>query len=85
MVKVIVGVEGMMCAMCENHMNDAVKNTFKVKKVVSSHTEKKTVFVTSDSVSEEQMGKVVSEVGYKMTSFKTEPYEKKGLFSFGKK
>ena len=36
MVKTIVGIDGMMCGMCESHMNDAIRNNFKVKKVNSS-------------------------------------------------
>ena len=30
MVKTKVAVEGMMCGMCEAHVNDAVRNSFKV-------------------------------------------------------
>lgn len=35
MVKTIVGIEGMACGMCEAHVNEAVRNAFQVKKVVS--------------------------------------------------
>ncbi len=38
MIKLTVGVEDMACGMCESHVNDAVRNTFSVKKVTSSHT-----------------------------------------------
>lgn len=36
MKKTTVGVEGMMCEMCESHVNDAVRAAFDVKKVKSS-------------------------------------------------
>lgn len=85
MVKITLGIDGMMCGMCEAHMNDAVKNSFKVKKVESSHEKKCTVIVASENIDEQKLGEVVASVGYKMTSYKSEPYEKKGLFSFGKK
>ena len=85
MVKITMGIDGMMCGMCEAHMNDAVKNSFKVKKVESSHEKKCTVIVASENIDEQKLGEVVASVGYKMTSYKSEPYEKKGLFSFGKK
>ena len=85
MVKITLGVDGMMCGMCEAHMNEAVKNSFKVKRVESSHEKKRTVIIASENIDEQKLRDVVSGVGYKMTSYKSEPYEKKGLFSFGKK
>ncbi|MBQ8818246.1 MAG: cation transporter [Clostridia bacterium] len=84
MVKTTIGVEGMMCAKCEAHMTNAIQENFKVKKVVCSHTDKKAVVVSKDAIDEQKMNETVTGVGYKMTSFKSEPYEKKGLFSFGK-
>ena len=36
MIKLIVGIEGMACGMCEAHINEAVRNAFQVKKVTSS-------------------------------------------------
>lgn len=43
MIETIVRVDGMMCGMCESHINDAVRNHFQVKKVSSSHTKGRTV------------------------------------------
>ena len=48
MYKTTVNVEGMMCGMCESHVNDAIRNAFKVKKVKSDHGKKLTV-IESDS------------------------------------
>ena len=36
MEQIIAKIDGMMCGMCESHMNDMVRNNFKVKKVTSS-------------------------------------------------
>ena len=36
--KITLEIGGMMCGMCENHVNDAIRNEFTVKKVISSHT-----------------------------------------------
>ena len=70
MFKTTMKVEGMMCGMCEAHVNDAIRKEFpKVKKVTSSHGKGETV---------------VEATGYQVLSVSTEPYEKKGLFSFGK-
>ncbi len=30
MVKITVGIEGMACGMCEAHINEAVRNAFRV-------------------------------------------------------
>ncbi len=45
MVKVFLNVDGMMCGMCEAHVNDIVRKTIKVKKVKSSHRKKETIIV----------------------------------------
>ena len=36
MWKYTIEVTGMMCSMCESHVNDAVRKAFPVKKVTSS-------------------------------------------------
>lgn len=36
MYQTTVGVDRMMCGMCEAHVNDAVRKAFPVKKVTSS-------------------------------------------------
>ena len=33
-----VKIDGMMCGMCESHINDAIRNAFSVKKVSASHS-----------------------------------------------
>lgn len=35
MIKITVGIEGMACGMCEAHINEAVRNVFQIKKVIS--------------------------------------------------
>ena len=49
MLKYILKIDGMMCGMCEAHINDAVRKNFPVKKVSSSHTKGETVML-SESV-----------------------------------
>ena len=45
MMKIMVKVEGMMCGMCESHVNDAVRRAFPVAKVTSSHKRGETVIL----------------------------------------
>ncbi len=85
MKKYIADIDGMMCGMCEAHMNDAVRKAFDVKKVTSSHSKNKTEIITNQTITEEKLKKVVDETGYKLISLSEEPYEEKGLFSFLKK
>ena len=42
MIKTTIGVEGMMCRNCENHVNEAIQQDFDIKRVTSSHEENKT-------------------------------------------
>ncbi|HCR74030.1 MAG TPA: ATPase P, partial [Ruminococcus sp.] len=76
--------DGMMCGMCESHMNDAVRNAFKVKKVTSSHSKGETVIISDEAIDENKISEVIDKTGYKLISVSSEPYEKKGLFSFGR-
>lgn len=85
MVKMVLDIEGMSCGMCESHVNDAVRNAFKVKKVSSSHTDRKTEIICEEALDEEKLTKVIDETGYKLLGIHTEPYEKKGLSSLFKK
>ena len=84
MMKITVKIDGMMCGMCESHINDAVRRAFPVKKVSSSHSKGETVIVTEINIEETALRSVVDATGYKVTSVTKEPYEKKGLFHFGK-
>ena len=82
MLKITLGVDGMMCGMCESHVNDAVRKAFPVKKVTSSHGKGQTVILTEKDLDEQAVRDAVNATGYTVTSFSKEPYEKKGLFSF---
>lgn len=81
MVRITVGIEGMACGMCEAHISEAVRSSFKVKKETSSHTKKQTVILAEQDIPEQELKSVVVKAGYDVVSVKSEPYEKKGLFS----
>lgn len=85
MVEITVKIDGMMCSMCESHMNAAIRRAFAVKSVKSSHSEGKTVIVSESSIGKDRLERVVSELGYKILGVNEKPYVKKVLFSiFGK-
>ncbi|WP_278675076.1 heavy-metal-associated domain-containing protein [Acidaminococcus fermentans] len=80
MVKMIVGVEGMACGMCESHINDAIRNAFPVDSVSSSRSKKETDIIAKEPIGEDRVRKVIEQTGYQVTSYKVEPYEKKKGF-----
>lgn len=80
MIRTTVGVDGMMCGMCEAHVNDAVRKQFPVKKITSSHTKKQTVILSDEPLDEQALRDTIGQTGYQVTSIVSEPYEKKGLF-----
>ncbi len=81
MKKITVEIDGMMCGMCESHVNDCVRENFNVRKVTSSHSKGETVIITENDIDEAKLREAVNKTGYKVVSIKEEPYEKKGLFS----
>ena len=82
MTKITVKVDGMMCGMCESHINDAVRKAFSVNKVTSSRGKGETVILTEEDISEEAIRNVIGETGYEVKGVSREPYKKKGLFGF---
>lgn len=80
MIRVTLNIDGMMCGMCESHVNDAVRKAFSVKKVTSSHSKGKTVILTEDDIDEAALCSAINATGYEVKAVTKEPYEKKGLF-----
>lgn len=76
MKKITAKVDGMMCLMCESHVNDMIRKAFKVKKVTSSHKKNETVIITGEDLSVDQIDTVLSEMGYHCIDVKVEPYKK---------
>ena len=85
MVKTVLKIDGMMCGMCEAHMNDLIRKNFKVKKVTSSAKDGETVIISDAELDIPWAKKQINDIGYEMVDYTSEPYEKKGLFHFGRK
>lgn len=84
MIKTVVKVEGMACSMCEAHVNDAVRGAFPVEKVTSSHSKGETVILSKEPLEEAALRAVIDGTGYRAGAVTAAPYEKKGIFRFGK-
>ena len=51
MVKTVLTIDGMACGMCESHVNDAIRNALRVKKVTSSHAKGETEILSEEPLS----------------------------------
>ena len=80
MFKTTISVSGMMCGMCEAHVNDAVRAAMPVKKVTSSHKKGETVILSESKPDADALKQAINATGYEALDVQTEPYEKKGLF-----
>ena len=81
MIKTTLRIDGMMCSMCEAHINDAVRNSFKVKKVNSSHKKGITEIISETAVNFEELKAVIEKTGYKLISCEgIEEIKKKSFF-----
>ncbi|MCR4797149.1 MAG: cation transporter [Lachnospiraceae bacterium] len=83
MIKTTLKIDGMMCEMCEAHVNDAIRKAVpEAKKVKSSRTRGESSFVTETEPEEAKLKEAIDQTGYTVLSVTSEPYQKKlfGLF-----
>lgn len=74
MIRYELEISGMMCSMCEAHINDVIRKNFDVKKIKSSHKKNSTSFLSELLIDETKLRKVIADTGYKLEQIK---YEKK--------
>ncbi len=82
MKKTILQIDGMMCGMCESHVNDAIRANFNVKKVSSSHSKSRCEIVSENGINAKKAAEVLGALGYKVTGTTEEEYKKKGFLLF---
>ena len=81
MIKTTLKIDGMMCSMCEAHINEVIRKTVPgAKKVSSSHTKGEASFLTEEAADENRLKDAITATGYTCTAVTAEPYEKKGWF-----
>ena len=81
MQKITLKIDGMMCGMCESHINDAIRNAVSVKKVSSSHSRGETVILTDTDISEAKLKEIIDKTGYQLISIKSRALrEKRSIF-----
>lgn len=80
MIITTLEIGGMMCGMCEAHINDAVRAAFKVKKVSSSHKKGITEIISETPLDENSIHECIGKTGYELLSVSSGEYVKKSLF-----
>jgi copper chaperone CopZ len=80
MIETTIGIDGMMCDMCEAHINDAIRRNFTVKSAKANRKKKQCVVVSEKALDEDKIRSVITETGYDLLSISSGPYQKKGLF-----
>ena len=82
MIKTTLKIDGMMCSMCEAHINEVIRKAVPgAKKVAASHGKGRASFLSENKVPEAQLKAAIDATGYTCLSVETAPYEKKDLFS----
>lgn len=72
MIKTVIGIDGMVCGMCEAHINDTIRASFRVKKVKSSRRKGETVVTSEEPLDEENLKRTIAETGYTVTFVRSE-------------
>lgn len=80
MIETTLGVEGMMCGMCEAHVNDAIRRAFDVASAKSDRRRNRCVVVSAEPLDEALVRDVIEKTGYQLTSVSFKPHVKKSFF-----
>ena len=75
-------INGMMCGMCEAHINDVIRRSFKIRKVTSSYHKNQAIIISEELLDEQLIKDKIKETGYIVEDIKKEDNsEKKGFFA----
>ena len=81
MFRTTVHISGMMCGMCEAHVNDAIRTAFSVKKVKSSRAKGETVILSEMPIDSKKLRQTINTAGYIMLSADEEKSENQSLLA----
>ena len=82
MYKTTLTIDGMMCGMCESHINQTIRQHFNCRKVSSSHAKGICEIISEEQPDEALLREEIGKTGYKVLSVMTEPYDKAGKRKF---
>ena len=81
MYKIKVEIEGMACAMWENHLQEAFRN-IGMKHVKANRKKKEVTFLSEKEVNDELIQQTVKNLGYDYKGMTSEIYHKKRFIFF---
>jgi copper chaperone CopZ len=81
MIKTTVEISGMVCGMCEAHINDAIRAAFPVKKVASSRAKGETVILSEALLDRQKLKQTIAATGYVMLSVREETAQRRSLLA----
>ncbi len=79
MVKTTVKIDGMRCANCENHVNEAVRNNFRVQSVKADKDKHEAEIISDAALDSVKLKQIIADTGYTPGEIVTESYKKKGF------
>lgn len=80
-MNITIGVDGMMCGMCETHVAGAIRQAFpEAKKVKASRKKKQVTLEIDRELTEEEVRGVIEATGYDFTGIRTEQVPEKKRF-----
>ncbi|MCR5294573.1 MAG: heavy-metal-associated domain-containing protein [Lachnospiraceae bacterium] len=83
MIRTTVGVDGMMCSMCEAHVNEALRRALpEAKRITSNRGKKQTEILSEEPVDVEKIRTAIETTGYRYLGAESGPYRKKRFFFF---
>ena len=82
MTKTTLTIDGMTCSMCEAHICEALRRVCPVKKCRASHKTGTVELLTEQAPEEASLRSAVGATGYRVLRVESQPYQKRGLFSW---
>ncbi len=76
MVKIVLEIQGMGCAHCENSINNAIKGKYAVDKVTSSHEKGRTEIIAAQPIAEAELKELIAETGFNMVGYSCAEHKK---------
>ena len=66
MEKIEIRIDGMMCTMCEAHINDLIRNNFFVKHIKSNHKKGVCIIETPETIKDDDLINAFKMSGYQI-------------------
>lgn len=82
MLQLTLTITGMLCGMCEAHINDVIRAACRVKQVSSSHRDGKTVILTETDISNTHLRELIAQTGYELKRVERTEIARKNPLSF---